>query len=212
MSRMLSCLFMVKRSVKAHEHIRKPPPCQTPPLTTELAASLVCSALWGQTQQKLENNLAPLSLVLLVSALSRQQMNLSNQSSGVRAGVSGWFWGWLEMMKMLPELARAPAAVSQRRGRILPPRSAIHTHYTWTLTWKVCFSHVTQPPPTPNLPTHTPTGAGGRLSPLFLTLFFLLISQFICAPMKIAVLVCIFLPAGSCINSPIQNFQHLIKL
>lgn len=76
------CLFMVKRSMKAHERIQKPPPCQTPPLITELTASLVCSALWGQTQQKLENNLAPLSLVQLVSALSCQQMNLSNQSSG----------------------------------------------------------------------------------------------------------------------------------
>lgn len=49
-------------------------------------------------------------------------------------------------MMMMPGLAEAPAAVIQRCGRSLQRLSAIRTHYSWTLTWKECRSHVIQSP------------------------------------------------------------------
>lgn len=47
---------------------------------------------------------------------------------------------------MMPGLTEAPAAVTQRCGRFLQRLSAIRAHYSWTLTWKECCSHVIQSP------------------------------------------------------------------
>lgn len=76
------------------------------------------------------------------------------------------------MMMMMPGLAEAPAAVTQRCGRFLQHLSAIHTHYSWTLTWKECCSHVIQSPP----PTQPPTASSFSLSCWFFFRLFVVCS------------------------------------